>query len=74
MHILENVVERHKIKLSFTQLKKLKKKKDWEPKEIRKKKKKWKNESTNYLNGWTVINKNKQEQRKSKTTTIYRKK
>ena len=74
MHILENVVERHKIKLSFTQLKKLKKKKDWEPKEIRKKKKKWKNESTNYLNGWTVIKKNKQEQRKSKTTTIYRKK
>ena len=74
MHILENVVERHKIKLSFTQLNKLKKKKDWEPKEIRKKKKKWKNESTNYLNGWTVIKKNKQEQRKSKTTTIYRKK
>lgn len=43
MHILENVVERHKIKLSFTQLKKLKKKKkDWEPKEIRKKKKEMK--------------------------------
>lgn len=39
MHILENVVERHKIKLSFTQLKKLKKKKKTgNPKKLEKKK------------------------------------
>ena len=52
MYILENV-ERHKIKLSFTQLKKLKKKKDWEPKEIRKKKKemkKWEHKLIKWIN------------------------